>query len=87
VKKKPKPKAKPKSVKPFPPMSASIAIAAKSAPSHKLRPGQAIPAQPSQSVAIVKNCVKFYEETTGAKANQTRLIDFVRWCEDNSGLL
>ena len=37
--------------------------------------------------AVVKKCVKTYEETTGAKANQTRLIDFVRWCEDNSGLL
>ncbi len=37
--------------------------------------------------AVVKRCVKSYEETTGAKANQTRLIDFVRWCEDNSGLL
>jgi len=53
----------------------------------KLRPGQAIPARASHSVEIVKNCVKFYEETTGAKANQTRLIDFVRWCEENHGLL
>jgi len=35
----------------------------------------------------VKDCVKTFEQTTGAKANQTRLIDFVRWCEDNSGLL
>jgi len=48
---------------------------------------QPMPAQTSHSVAIVKNCVKFYETTTGAKANQTRLIDFVRWCEENSGLL
>lgn len=36
---------------------------------------------------IIKDSCKTYEETTGAKANQTRLIDFVRWCEENSGLL
>ena len=53
----------------------------------RLRPREMIPAQASHSVEIVKNCVKFYETTTGAKANQTRLIDFVRWCEENSGLL
>ncbi len=84
MKKKTKPKSKPKAVKSFPPLPVSIDIAAESL---KLRPGQMLPAQKSHSVEIVKNCVKFYETTTGAKANQTRLIDFVRWCEDNSGLL
>ena len=40
-------------------------------------------------VALIslRKSVKSFEENTGAKANQTRLIDFVRWCEDNSGLL
>jgi len=26
--------------------------------------------------------VKFYEQETGAKANQVRLIDFIRWWEE-----
>jgi len=55
--------------------------------SMKLRPGQLIPAQAASNLVAVKRCVESYEQNTGAKANQTRLIDFVRWCEDNSGLL
>lgn len=41
----------------------------------------------ASNLDIVKDCVNSYEKNTGAKANQTRLIDFVRWCEENSGLL
>ena len=39
------------------------------------------------SLMSLRKSVGIYEKTTGAKANQTRLIDFVRWCEDNHGLL
>ena len=55
--------------------------------SMKLRPGQMISAQAASNLIVLSRCVKSYEKNTGAKANQTRLIDFVRWCEDNSGLL
>lgn len=55
----------------------------------KVKAREMIPAQPRELdvVGILKDCVKSYEQNTGAKANQTRLNDFVRWCEDNHGLL
>ena len=56
----------------------------------KIRPREMFPAPPILAklrLEIIKGVCKTYEENTGAKANQTRLNDFVRWCEDNSGLL
>lgn len=78
MKKKTKQKAKPKAKNQAPKV--------REKPSEEVAKWLTLLGGPVALISLRKS-VKSFEENTGAKANQTRLIDFVRWCEDNSGLL
>jgi hypothetical protein len=41
------------------------------------------PVSPSSHLKTLQTLVERYERETGARANQTRLVDFVRWCKEN----
>jgi len=81
TKTKPKPKAKPKRVRAPIAISGSHTMSGPPLPSSSVIQTFKEPVHDSME-HVVRPMVKVYESETGARANQVRLIDFIRWWEE-----
>ena len=78
TKTKPKPKPKPKSERVRAPMTTGGWL------TKEPEPTEVVPAEPKEAkdLDVLKRMLAEYESETGARANQVRLIDFIRWWEE-----